>query len=106
MFGSILKKFGTESYGISGTFSALALLCANVGVARSVTAMARRQTRQRFIDPPGCWRESIPDRRSSHGRCGESVEAIVQEVCAGRVKTYRMPASIRTDVSATAQATI
>src|SRR5882672_9610684 len=56
MFGGILKKFGTESYGISGTFSALALLCAKSGIAKSAMATARQLTRQRFIDPPGTGR--------------------------------------------------
>src|SRR5262245_306678 len=57
MFGGILKKLGTESYGISVTFSALALLCANDGdvVARaSARASARQPIWRRFIDPPEC----------------------------------------------------
>src|SRR5437867_2825922 len=43
------RKFGTDVYGISGTFCAVAFCCANAGAAHSTKAMADTNARQRFI---------------------------------------------------------
>src|SRR5258708_28844018 len=45
--GGSFRKLGTESYGISGTFCALALLCAKTGTANTITA--RKDVRYRFM---------------------------------------------------------
>ena len=50
--GGSLKKFGTESYGISGTFCAVAFACAKAGAALMSTARTV-DVRHRFIKPPG-----------------------------------------------------
>src|SRR5579884_858219 len=71
MFGGILKKFGTDSYGISGTFCALAFACASAGaaaakIARTPSAMRRFMV---VIPPaPGTVARSVAARAPRVGR--------------------------------------
>jgi hypothetical protein len=52
MPGGILKKFGTESYGISGTFCAVAFACAKADPAHNSTDR-NVDVKHRVIKPPG-----------------------------------------------------
>src|SRR5581483_8404802 len=54
MFGGILKKFGTESYGISGTFCAFAFACANAGAA-AITSDRTPSAMWRFMSALRRW---------------------------------------------------
>src|SRR5262249_1899678 len=47
--GGSFRKFGTEVYGISGTFCALAFCWARAGAAHSIRAAAETSARQRVI---------------------------------------------------------
>src|SRR3954469_24628123 len=54
MLGGNFRKFGTDSNGISGTFSAFALLCAKLGTAaRSSPAVSAPAVRHLFIEASG-----------------------------------------------------
>ena len=64
--GGILKKFGTESYGISGTFCAVAFACAKAGAAHSSTARNDgRQTSRHKASGFHSGTDCIPKRRGS-----------------------------------------
>src|SRR5216683_6679157 len=52
MFGGSFRKFATDSNGISGTFCALALLCASLGPAASSPATIRPAMTHLFMKPP------------------------------------------------------
>src|SRR4051794_31000856 len=85
MFGGILKRFATESYGISGTFCALALLCASGRPPATRTAAAQTDAAQitrHFITPSDLermrtqatkrgWHEATQVRKTSkgHSKC-------------------------------------
>ena len=49
MLGGNFRKFGTESNGISGTFCALALLCANTGLNERSPTMTPLAMMNRFM---------------------------------------------------------
>src|SRR5438445_11976926 len=53
MFGGILKKFGTESYAISGTLVAFAFDCATrSGAPASTSDTTKAEHKRRFMQPP------------------------------------------------------
>src|SRR5258708_29252839 len=52
-FGGSFRKFGTDSYAMSGTFSAFALLWARSGWARNTAIRTKPAARQRCMNASG-----------------------------------------------------
>src|SRR5207249_4892992 len=76
MFGGILKKFGTESYAISGALVAFALDCASKTGAPASTSAATVDVKKRAVmKPPPCkggacsarWRPNLTRIRTAGG---------------------------------------
>src|SRR5690349_12219647 len=68
-FGGSFRKFGTDSYAISGTFCAFALLCASLGAAASSPARSTPAVMRLFIKAStiGTERNLSRDDASSRG---------------------------------------
>src|SRR4051812_28843981 len=73
MFGGNFRKFGTESKGISGTFCALALLCAKAGPVLMSAATRAHAAMRRFMTTSETVVDAIYTSPPSHSSATSSV---------------------------------